>query len=85
MIWPFINMYNLSVPTLSTHNLFSNPTDFLQADVSFSNYEIKHSIWKYLGSVIPGLITFCVFSGIYLAKFQEEIIKFKMANEFKRI
>lgn len=69
-------MYNFSVPTLSTRNLFSNPTDFLQADVSFPNYEIKHSIWKYVGSLIPGLITFCTFLGLYSARTQGKTMKF---------
>ena len=73
-------MYNFSVPTLSTHNLFSNPTDFLQADVSFSNYEIKHSIRKYVGSLIPGLITFCIFLGLYSGRTLGEIMKFKRAT-----
>lgn len=56
--------------------MFPNPTDFLQADVSFSNYEIKRSIWKYVDNLIPGLISFCIFLGLYSARILGEIMKF---------
>ena len=75
-------MYNSSIPTLLACNLFSNPTDFLQADVSFSKYEIKHSIWKYVGNLIPGLITFS-YLGLYCARILEKTMKFQIANTFK--
>lgn len=64
------------VCTDTVNTQFPNPTDFLQGDVSFSNYEIKRSIWKYVDNLIPGLISSCIYLELYSARILGKIVKF---------